>query len=96
MPVQNPLAHGVLAMTATTPPKTRPENPGVNAPGDDPARRPIGKIAPPGPGVRRPAKAPTDPNRPAEPPAEGPSKHEALAIARENEKLLPPRDVPRG
>ena len=34
-------------MTSTTPPRTRPENPGVEAPGDDPRREPVDKIAPP-------------------------------------------------
>jgi hypothetical protein len=84
-------------MTSTTPPRTRPENPGVEAPGDDPRREPVDKIAPPAPGVGRPAEAPVDPNRkPDEPPVDAPQKREAVAIAQENSELLPPRDIPRG
>ena len=84
-------------MTHTTPPETRPENPGVKAPGDDPRRDAIDKIAPPAPGVGRPAEAPVDPNRkPDEPPPDAPQKHEAVQIAAENKDLLPPRDIPRG
>ena len=51
-------------MPSTTPPRTRPENPGVEPPGHDPNREPVDKIAPPAPGVGRPAEAPVDPNRP--------------------------------
>ncbi|MBY0227017.1 MAG: hypothetical protein K2Q28_14530 [Hyphomicrobium sp.] len=84
-------------MTRTTPPRTRPENPGVDAPGEDPRREPVDKIAPPAPGVGRPAEAPVDPNRkPDEPPVDAPQKREAVAIAQENSELLPPRDIPRG
>jgi hypothetical protein len=50
-------------MTVTNPPATRPENPGVKAPGEDPRSEPIDKIAPPAPGVGRPSDAPVDPNR---------------------------------
>jgi hypothetical protein len=95
-PIAYPLAHGVLAMTSTQPPKTRPENPGVTAPGDDPARRPIDRIAPPGPGVGRPAKAPTDPNHSPHPPAGNPSRNDSRANTRQNEKQPPSRGAASG
>jgi hypothetical protein len=69
----------------------------VEAPGDDPHHDTVDKIAPPAPGVGRPAEAPVDPNRkPDETPVDPPQKREAVAIAQENTDLLPPRDIPRG
>jgi hypothetical protein len=82
---------------STTPPNTRPENPGLEAPGEDLKRDSIDKIAPPAPGVGRPAEAPVDPNRdPDNPPVDPPQKVEAVDIAQDNSHLLPEREVPRG
>lgn len=82
---------------STTPPTIRPENPAIEAPGEDLQREPVDKIAPPAPGVGRPAEAPVDPNRnPDSPPLDVPQKDEAMDIAQDNSHLLPEREIPRG